>query len=83
MRDIELYLDQLQSKFDFKSDFLFKELNPEEKDCVTKSMTSIKFSKNDLLFYEGGIPTGVYFILSGKTKKFNTSINGDKQIFYV
>jgi CRP-like cAMP-binding protein len=36
-----------------------------------------------MLFYEGGIPTGIYQIKNGKSKKFKRGFTGDEQIFYI
>ena len=41
------------------------------------------FKKGKLIFYEGGIPTGAFFILSGRAKIYKTGLDGKDQIFYI
>ncbi len=36
-----------------------------------------------MIFYEAGIPTGIFLILSGKAKIYKTGIYGKDQIFYI
>ena len=43
----------------------------------------LSFKKGNVLFYEGGIPTGVYFIQSGLAKKYTTGLEGKEQVVYV
>lgn len=73
----------LKNQFDFKSDFLFSELSKEEVNRIRSSFEPIRFKKGSKLFYEDGIPTGVFLIESGLTKKFKTVMGGNEQIFYI
>jgi len=77
------FLNTLCDKFDFKSNFLYNNLSLKEINQIKNSMENVTFRKKDLLFYEGGIPTGVYFIEEGRAKKYKTLFKGEKQIFYI
>lgn len=70
-------------KFDFQSNLLFENLTESEKQAVKNVMEPLNVKKGSMLFYEGGIPTGIYQIKSGKAKKFKRGFTGDEQIFYI
>jgi len=76
-------LDYFYKKFDFQSDFLFDGFNNMEKLMIKSQMEFIEFSKGQRLFYEGGSPSGVFFLKEGKAKKFKSGINNEHQIFYI
>lgn len=71
------------SKFDFQSDLLFEALTPDEKKLVSGAMEPLIIKKGSLLFYEGGVPTGIFQIKKGKAKKFKRGFSGTAQIFYI
>lgn len=48
----------------------------------TKSIHN-KYKKGNIIFYEGNIPYGVYFIIKGKIKLFNTSQEGKEYIIKI
>ncbi|WP_436515593.1 Crp/Fnr family transcriptional regulator [Ekhidna sp. To15] len=79
----QLKLDELKKQFDFKSDFLFNGLTKEEETHVRSLFEPIRFKKGSKLFYEDGIPTGVFLIEQGLIKKFKTVIDEQEQIFYI
>ncbi|MFT6921287.1 MAG: CRP-like cAMP-binding protein [Crocinitomicaceae bacterium] len=68
--------------FDFKSDFLLDALDKDEIHKVTSTFEDINFSKGDKLFYEDGVPTGVFYIQKGKAKKYKSAFD-QEQIFYI
>lgn len=76
-------MENFYSKFDFQSDLLFDALTTNEKQQVIKAMEPLKIKKGSLLFYEGGVPTGIFQIKDGKTKKFKRGFSGTEQIFYI
>lgn len=76
-------INELTKKFDFKSDFLFKGLSNAEKNHVRSLFEHIRFKKGSKLFYEEGIPTGVFLIEQGLIKKYKTIIGKQEQIFYI
>jgi len=71
------------SQFDFQSELLFEALTVEEKKIVYNSMEPLFIKKGSLLFYEEGIPTGIFQIKKGKAKKFKPGFSGTEQIFYI
>lgn len=81
--DTDLFLEELYEKFNFKSDFLFKGLDPDERRYFGDQMEQLIFRKHDLLYYEGGIPTGVYYLIDGKVKKYKDAFGSEKQILYI
>ena len=71
------------SQFDFQSDHLLETLNKDEKKLVQEAMEPLIIKKGSLLFYEEGVPTGVFQIKKGKAKKFKRGLSGTDQIFYI
>jgi len=71
------------SQFDFQSKLLFEVLTSEEKKLVYNSMEPLNIKKGGLLFYEEGVPTGIFQIKKGKAKKFKRGFSGTEQIFYI
>lgn len=43
----------------------------------------LTFKKGKLIFYEEGIPTGVFLVKRGRAKIYKTGIYGKDQIFYI
>ncbi len=76
-------MKDLYAKFDFQSELLFEGLTSTEKKRVYGSMEPLIIKKGSLLFYEDGIPTGIFQIKSGKAKKFKRGFSGAEQIFYI
>lgn len=70
-------------KFSFKSADIFNELEKHEFQLVQQHFKPLKFKKNQLIFHEEGIPTGVYLLNSGRAKIYKTRLNGKEQIFYI
>jgi CRP-like cAMP-binding protein len=75
-------LDNFLDKFEFKSDFLFRNLDPSQVLKIENAFEPLYFKKGDKLFYEDGVPTGVFYINEGLAKKYN-SLMGRPQIFYI
>ena len=71
------------TQFDFQSNLLFENLTESENQAVENVMESLSIKKGSMLFFEGGIPTGIYQIKHGKAKKFKRGFSGDEQIFYI
>ena len=71
------------SKFDFQSDLLFSALDAREKKIATRSMEPLFIKKGSMLFYEDGVPTGIFHLKKGRAKKFKRGFSGEEQIFYI
>ncbi|WP_425391532.1 Crp/Fnr family transcriptional regulator [Ekhidna sp.] len=70
-------------KFDFESDRILSSLSKREQELFIAHGDTLMFKKGKLIFYEGGIPTGVFLIESGRAKIYKTGVDGKDQIFYV
>lgn len=70
-------------KFDFQSDRILSSLSLEDRQAFFDAGEQLIFKKGKLIFYEGGIPTGVFLIKAGKAKIYKTGLDGKDQIFYI
>jgi len=70
-------------KFDFESHKILSLLKANEIDLFLDHSENLLFRKGKLIFYEGGIATGVFLIQSGRAKIYKTGLDGKDQIFYV
>lgn len=69
--------------FNFRSDFLLRYKGGKLDQILEEMYEEIGFKRGDKLFYEDGVPTGVYFLKSGRAKKYKTLFDKNEQIFYV
>lgn len=67
----------------FESDKILSSLSPEEHTLLNSYTRPLNFKEGQLIFYENGVPTGVFIIKKGKVKIFKTGIYGKEQIFYI
>jgi len=65
-----------------KTDQIFDGLS-EELAALIGLGVSHKYKKGEILFREGGIPTGIFYLEIGKVKKYKSTVAGDEQIFYL
>jgi CRP-like cAMP-binding protein len=70
-------------KWDFKSGSVLLDLPHEDLELLTAHKTEQVYKKGEIIFREGGYPTGIFFITSGKAKKYKTDKDGREQIIYV
>ena len=70
-------------KWKFKSNFILKNLPAEEYEILSSNMTRQKYKKGDIVFREGSVPSGVFYLEKGKLKKYKLDLNGKEQIIYV
>lgn len=73
----------LSDNFRLNTDQIFDGLLSEELSTLIESGVSHTYKKGEILFREGGIPTGIFYLESGKVKKYKTTVRGDEQIFYL
>lgn len=71
------------NKLRFDSDKILTSLSTKNKELFLSYAKRLTFKKGKLVFYEGGVATGVFLIKRGKAKIFNTGIYGKDQIFYI
>ena len=76
-------MKKLLDKYSFKSEMILSELNAKDKRKVQSAMEPITFSKGDMMFYEDGIPNGVFLLTQGRAKIFKKGWGDRSQIFYI
>lgn len=70
-------------KWDFQSESILADLPQDEIDLLTAHQTEQHCSKSEVIFREGGFPSGIFYIKEGKVKKYKTDKEGREQIIYV
>lgn len=70
-------------KWDFNSGSFFSNIPAEDYEAMTRNAREEKYKKGQTLFREGGIATGIYYILEGKVKKYKVDNFEKEQIIYV
>lgn len=67
----------------FNSQAIFTSLSEEDRLALTAHARKEKYDKGTIIFREGGKPVGIYYIESGKVKKYKIDNSGREHIFYV
>ncbi len=70
-------------KWDFKTESILAELPSDEYELLTRNKTEQSFKKGEIVFREGFYPTGIFYIINGKVKKYKVDKDGREQIIYV
>lgn len=70
-------------KYHFGSDKIWNNLSTDLKKYFLESFRTLHLRKNQIVFQENGVPTGIYFLKKGKVKKYKNGLNGKEQIFYI
>ncbi len=70
-------------KWDFKSESILAALSPEDFDLLTLNQTEQVYRKGEIIFREGAYPSGIFYLTSGKAKKYKIDGEGKEQIIYV
>jgi CRP-like cAMP-binding protein len=70
-------------KWDFKSESILADLPSEDLTLLTAHKNDQVYKKGEVIFREGAHPTGIFFISSGKAKKYKVDKDGKEQIIYV
>ncbi len=70
-------------KWDFKSESILRDLPSADFEMLTKNKEEQVYKKGELIFKEGSYPSGIFYILHGKVKKFKVFKDGKEQIIYV
>ena len=70
-------------KWDFKSEFVLTDLPPEDFELLTAKKTEKLYKKGEIIFREGSFPSGIFYIVDGKTKKYKLDKDGKEHIIYV
>lgn len=67
----------------FESDKILSSLSKKDQAYFLSFSQPLFFKKGKLIFYQDGMPTGVFLIKSGKAKIYKTGTYGKDQIFYI
>ncbi len=70
-------------KFHFNSDSILEGLPENDMEALKSKMVSYKFKKGKMIFSEGTYPSGIFYLKTGKVKKFKTDQNGREHIIYI
>ena len=70
-------------KWDFKSESILTDLSLEDLSLLTRHQFDQVYKKGEIIFREGAYPSGIYFIIKGKAKKYKIDGQGKEQIIYV
>ncbi|CAL1519654.1 Crp/Fnr family transcriptional regulator [Chitinophaga sp. MM2321] len=70
-------------KWNFKSQSILNNLPEDEYADLCAHMQEQRYSKGEVIFREGGVASGIYFVKKGKVKKYQVDQNGREQIIYV
>lgn len=73
----------LSENFRLNKDQIFEGLGPEELEMLMGSGVTHTYKKGEIIFREGGIPTGIFYVKTGRVKKYKATVKGGEQIFYV
>jgi len=73
----------LSENFRLNKDQIFEGLATEEVESLMGSGVTHFYRKGEVIFREGGIPTGIFHVKTGKVKKYKPTSKGGEQIFYV
>jgi CRP-like cAMP-binding protein len=70
-------------KWNFKSESILKDLPPEDFALLTAHKTEQAYSKGEIIFREAAYPSGIFYIVEGKVKKYKVDKDGKEHIIYV
>lgn len=73
----------LSENFRLKKDQIFEGLSQKEVDMLIGSGVTHAYKRGEIIFREGGIPTGIFYVKTGRVKKYKPTVKGGEQIFYV
>ncbi|MEO6960870.1 MAG: Crp/Fnr family transcriptional regulator [Puia sp.] len=70
-------------KWDFKSESVLADLPLEDLELLTANKVERTYKKGEIIFWEGAYPAGIFYIISGKVKKYKLDKDGRERIIYV
>jgi CRP-like cAMP-binding protein len=70
-------------KWDFNSQSILAGLPAPDLQLLTAGRTGQLYKKGEILFKEDGYATGIYYLRSGKAKKYKVTKDGREHIIYV
>jgi CRP-like cAMP-binding protein len=73
----------ISENFRLKTDQICEGLTAEQLNAFIGSGVTHHYKKGDVIFREGGIPTGLFYVKAGRVKKYKNTVKGGEQIFYI
>ena len=70
-------------KWDFKTKSILQDLPSEDLETLMAHRSQQTYAKGEIIFREGAFPTGIFFIVEGKVKKYKLDEASRDQIIYV
>lgn len=70
-------------KWNFTTQSVLNVLSEEDFDFLISRQGEQKYAKGDIIFREGVVPTGIFYIHKGKVKKYKVDRSGKEQIIYI
>lgn len=70
-------------KWNFRSESVLADLPQEVYELLMAHREERKYKKNEILFREGAFPSGIFYIVNGKVKKYKADKDGREQIVYL
>jgi len=70
-------------KWDFKSGSILADLPPEDFNMLMNNRTQEVYAKGEIIFREGAYPSGIFYIVEGKVKKYKIDRDSREHIIYV
>jgi CRP-like cAMP-binding protein len=72
-----------RDKFNFRNDTVINDLPRAEMKYLESKMVKTKVRKGKSIFNEGSYPSGIFYLVKGRIKKFKSDANGNEQIIYI
>jgi CRP-like cAMP-binding protein len=69
--------------YHFKRNSIFEDLPKDEDDMLKSILTLKELKKGDTVFVEGSYPSGIFYVIEGKIKKFKVDKDGREFIIYI
>ena len=70
-------------QWNFNTRSILNALSEDDYDFLIGKQGEQKYQKGEVIFKEGMVPSGIYFIHKGKIKKYKIGLAGKEQIIYV
>ena len=70
-------------KWDFKSESILADLPEPDLQLLMARRLEQVYKKGEIIFKEESYPSGIYFLVNGKAKKYKVDKDGREQIIYV
>ena len=70
-------------KWSFTTQSVLNVLSEEDFDFLISRQGEQKYEKGEIIFREGAVPTGIFYIHKGKVKKYKVDRSGKEQIIYI